>query len=278
MTVFLYLSNILFTAGQSAFGKQFARRGGNSLSFNLNKALVGTVMFLIFGSITGFSFHFPTVLFGLCYGPSLCCAMHTGFRALAMGPMALTSIIGSFSLLIPFAFGIFFWKEAFTVFKAIGVMLLLISILMINGKKESGFSFVWLMYALLTLVANGICSVVQKMHQLRFPSLYRTEFMFWALLCALIVWSVVAVRQKEEPSRTTLSLLGMVSGLMNCSANYILLYLSATENASVLFPIVSIANIIAVWLLGIVFFKERLKRTQVLGLVVGVISVVLLKL
>lgn len=278
MTVFLYLSNILFTAGQSAFGKQFARRGGNSLSFNLNKALVGTVMFFVLGCVTGFSFHFPTALFGLCYGLSLCCAMHTGFRALAMGPMALTSIIGSFSLLIPFAFGIFFWKEAFTVCKAIGIMLLLISILMINGKKESGFSFAWLMYALLTLVANGICSVVQKMHQLRFPSLYRTEFMFWALLCAWIVWSVVAVWQKEEQSRATLSLLGMVSGLMNCSANYILLYLSATENASVLFPIVSIANIIAVWLLGIVFFKERLKHTQALGLVVGVISVVLLKL
>ncbi len=277
MTLLLYLSNILFTSGQSAVGKQFAQKGGSSLSFNLNKSLIGTVMFLVFGWIAGFSFHFPTVLFGLGYGLSLCCAMHVGFKALAMGPMALTSIIGSFSLIIPFFFGILFWNEAFTVFKAIGIVLLLMSILLINGKKESGFSFAWLAYALLTLVANGICSVVQKLHQLRFPALYRTEFMFWALLCALIVWSAVALQQKGNQPPAKLSLLGLTAGFMNCSANYMLLYLSATENASVLFPIVSIASIIAVWLMGIVFFKERLKPSQALGLILGVASVVLLK-
>lgn len=277
MTFLLYLSNILFTSGQSAVGKQFAKQGGSSLSFNVNKSLIGVVMFLAFSWIAGFSFHGPTVLFGLCYGVSLCCAMHVGFKALAMGPMALTSIIGSFSLIIPFFFGIFFWNEAFTAFKAAGIVLLLASILLINGKKESGFSVRWLMYALLMLVANGICSVIQKMHQLRFPALYCTEFMFWALLCALIVWSAVAVKQRENNAPVKLSLLGLTAGFMNWSANYILLVLSATENASVLFPVVSIAGIIAVWLMGIVFFKERLKGAQALGLILGVVSVLLLK-
>ena len=65
---------------------------------------------------------------------------------------------------------------------------------------------------------------------------------------------------------------------MNCLSNYIVLYLSAAENASVLFPIVSVANIMMVWMIGIVFFKERLKFTQILGLIIGVTSVVLLKL
>jgi len=51
-----------------------------------------------------------------------------------------------------------------------------------------------------------------------------------------------------------------------------------TENASVLFPIISISNIMAVWIIGIVFFKERLRVLQAVGLITGVISVVLLKL
>jgi len=50
------------------------------------------------------------------------------------------------------------------------------------------------------------------------------------------------------------------------------------ENASVLFPIISISNIIAVWFIGIVFFKERLRCLQAVGLITGVISVVLLKI
>ena len=46
------------------------------------------------------------------------------------------------------------------------------------------------------------------------------------------------------------------------TANYIVLYLSATENASVLFPIVSLANVVAVWLVGLLFFKEKLTLLQ----------------
>ena len=278
MTFLLYALRIICAAGQSAVGKQYARLGGDSLSFNLNKALTGMVMFLLYGCITGFSLHLPTVLLGLGYGLAFCCSMHTGFNALSIGPMALTSIIASFSLIIPFFFGVFLWNEELTVFKAVGIVLLLASILLINAKKELGFSFLWLLYALLTLVANGVCSVVQKLHQLRFPGLYRTEFMFWALLCAFIILSLTAVQTKEKKTRVKFSLLGLTAGAMNCSANYIVLYLSATESASVLFPIVSVANIIAVWLIGVVVFKERLRRTQVLGLIAGVASVVLLKL
>lgn len=278
MTVLLYAMRIICAAGQSAVGKQYARLGGDSLSFNLNKALSGTVMFLVYGCITGFSFHLPTVLLGLGYGLAFCCAMHTGFKALSMGPMALTSMIASFSLIIPFFFGIFLWNEELTGFKAFGIVLLLASILLINAKKESGFSFLWLLYALLTLVADGVSSVVQKLHQLQFPGLYRTEFMSWALLCAFVILAGTAVQTKDAKNRVKFSLLGLTAGAMNCSSDYIVLYLSATESASVLFPIVSIANIIAVWLIGVVIFKERLRRTQALGLIVGVASVVLLKM
>ena len=74
-----------------------------------------------------------------------------------------------------------------------------------------------------------------------------------------------------------LSVPGIIAGVANCLANYIVLYLSAAENASVLFPIISVFNIIAVWAIGIIFFRERLKFLQVIGLITGVISVVFLK-
>jgi drug/metabolite transporter (DMT)-like permease len=240
--------------------------------------LIGTLLFLVLGLVSGFSWHFYTMLFGAIYGISLCISMHTGFKALSIGPMALTSVIASFSLIIPFVFGIAFWNESLTGLKFIGIIFLLISILLINIKKENGFSAKWLFYALITLLSNGICSVIQKMHQVKFPSLYKTEFMFWALLCVSIVLLITHNAKRNKKTPLKFSLLGTFSGVANCLANYIVLYLSSTENASVLFPIVAIANIIAVWIIGIFFFKERLRLLQTVGLFIGVISIVLLKI
>ncbi len=278
MILILYSLNVLCSAGQSALGKQYARRGGESLPFNINKAVIGTILFLVLGLMSGFSWHFETMLFGIGYGISLCISMHTGFKALFIGPMALTSVIASFSLIIPFLFGIVFWNESLTLLKFIGIILLLISVLFINIKKENGFSAKWLFYALTTLLTNGVCSVIQKMHQVKFPSLYKTEFMFWALLCVSIILLVTYKTKGDNHTNLKFSLLGTASGIANCLANYIVLYLSATENASVLFPIVAIANIIAVWIIGILFFKERLRLLQTIGLFIGIISVVLLKI
>ncbi len=278
MIPILYLLNVVCSAGQSALGKQYAKYGGKSLPFNINKAVIGTILFLALGVINGFSLHSETIIFGLFYGISLCISMHTGFKALSIGPMALTSIIASFSLIIPFLVGIILWNEILTLLKFLGIILLLLSIFLINAKKESGFSAKWLFYALVTLLSNGFCSVIQKMHQIKFPTLYRTEFMFWALLCVSIILTITHNTKRNGKVKFEFSLLGIASGIANCCANYIVLYLSATENASVLFPIIAVANIITVWVIGILFFKERLRVLQTIGLVMGVVSVVLLKI
>ncbi len=278
MTVLLYFLNVACATGRSALEKQSAKTNTGATIFNLNKTLSGLALFLVWGLVQGFSLHGPTLALGLCYGFFLCISMHTGFRALALGPMALTSILAAFSLLVPFFFGIFFWKEPLTVFGGCGILLLLLSIVLINGKKATGLSLRWFLYALATLLTNGACSVIQKYHQMQFPALYRNEFMVAALLSVwLLLWATRRLnRTKKEPFH--FCGLGLLSGILNGAANYIVLYLSATENASVLFPVVSVANIVAVWIVGIVFFKEKLTVAQSVGLVLGILSVFLLKI
>lgn len=278
MIAVFYLLNVVCSAGQSAFSKQYAKGNGSPLVFNQNKALAGLAVFLVWSLLQGFSFHWPTLLFGAGYGIFLCISMHTGFRALAMGPMALTSILASFSLLVPFFFGVFFWQEPLTVFGILGMGLLLLSIVFINGKKASGLSFRWFLYALATLLTNGICSVIQKYHQMQYPAQYRTEFMVFALLSVWLLLWLSRLPKRQEKAPFFFNLHGLLSGMLNGAANYIVLFLSATENASVLFPIVSVANIAAVWMVGLLFFKEKLTVLQTVGLVLGVASIILLKI
>ena len=278
MTALLYFLNVACATGRSALEKQSAKTGNDSSVFNLNKTLSGFAVFLLWGLIQGLSFHWPTILFAAGYGIFLCVSMHTGFRALAIGPMALTSILASFSLLVPFFFGVFFWQEPLTVFGILGMGLLLLSIVFINGKKASGLSFRWFLYALATLLTNGVCSVIQKYHQMQYPAQYRTEFMVFALLSVWILLWLSRLPKHREEAPFSFNLHGLLSGMLNGAANYIVLFLSATENASVLFPIVSVANIAAVWLVGLLFFKEKLTVLQTVGLVLGVASIFLLKI
>ncbi|MBE6732321.1 MAG: hypothetical protein E7564_11595 [Ruminococcaceae bacterium] len=192
--------------------------------------------------------------------------------------MALTSIIASFSLIIPFIFGITVWNEALSAVSIIGMIFLFSSIILLNYRKEKGFSFKWAFYAFSTLLANGICSLIQKYHQIYYPSLYRTEFMLAAFSCVFVIFSIAALTNIEIRNSVSISVFGLASGVMNCAADYIVLYLAATENASVLFPMVSVCKVLAVWLLGRFMFKEKLKMLQIIGISAGILAIILLNI
>lgn len=104
------------------------------------------------------------------------------------------------------------------------------------------------------------------------------EFMVSALLCTLFILTITKAATSGKENHFQFSTLGLVSGLMNSAANYSILYLAATEKASVLFPIVSVANVIAAWGMGKLVFKEHLKPLQLCGLAAGVIAIFLLNL
>ncbi len=279
MTVFLYILNILFSAGQSTLGKLSAAKNGNAGVFNINKALSGLLMFLLFGLKAGLNFNFPTLIYGILYGAFLCISMYTGFKALKTGPIMLTGITVSFSLIIPFIFGIFVWKEKITALGIAGIIALLISVFLINfvkGKAER-VSSEWAFYAFLTLLSNGVCSVIQKYHQLRFPGRYKNEFMIYALLLTAII-NISVFALKSEKSKLTFSAEGAASGIMNGLANYMILLLAATEKASVLFPVTSGGNLIVVCIIGSIFFKEHPGKLCFAGICLGIAAIVLLNI
>ena len=73
-------------------------------------------------------------------------------------------------------------------------------------------------------------------------------------------------------------MLGLLSGVMNCLANFSILFLANGENASVLFPVLSALNAIGACLIGRFIFKEKLTPLQLVSICLGIASVVLLKM
>ena len=276
MEILLYLTNTVCYAGQSATGKLYASKGGNTQNFNINKALSATALFLIWLLLCGNGIHMPTVFHGILYGLFLTVSMHFGFLALSIGPMALTGMIAAMSLIIPLFWGIMFWKETITLSVGIGILLLIGAIGLICTPKKGSISKKWICFSILTLTANGFCSVIQKYHQLSFPGQYQVDFMLYAMLTVTVLTFTLQLLKKQHTFRP--SLLGTLSGCMNGLANLIVLYLAATENASQLFPLVSAVNVIAAFITGLILFHEKIKLLQCAGILAGIVGIVLLKI
>ena len=106
----------------------------------------------------------PSVAFALSYGV----ATFGAVLAIRYGSLAKTSLLISFSLLIPSLYGILFLHEPLSATLAVGTVLLIASFVMINYEKkafEEKSSWKWYCYVLLAFLGNGLCSTVQKAKQ-----------------------------------------------------------------------------------------------------------------
>ena len=301
MTWLLYIANAALARTESALGKYNGRRGGDPHTFNLGKTVAAATLCIILALFVGFEFHTGTIILALIYGSALALSMHAGLMALSLGNMAIVSMIASFSLIIPAFWGLVFLNETISILGVIGLLLISASLVLLNVKKGGGkLSLKCWIYALLTMLTNGITSIVQKYHQAENPGLYRVEFMLVSMVfaCAIFIciWlkGVMAKKSSEtiecksgscdgvcffKKILKNLALtLGLLSGVLNCLANFSILFLADGENASVLFPVLSALNTIGACLIGRFIFKERLTTMQLISICLGIASVVLLKI
>lgn len=283
MTVLAYACCVILSVLQSSLVKM-GGRGKNPELFNINKATAAALMFLIVGLVKGFfPIHAPTLLFGLMYGTFFSVSMWAGLMALSSGPLALTSTIISFSLIIPCTYGILFCDEKFTLIMAMGFVLLASSFILINYKKgNKKGSLKWLLFTVCTLISDGCCAVTKKMHQAKFPNMYKEEIMFVALSTVSVVFIVIYLikyaQGKHPKGEKLLNLKGIVCGLANGGSSYFSLYLVAVENVSVQAPVLAALTATTSLAVGRIIFKEKLTALQTVGFILGVASIVLLKL
>lgn len=284
MTILLYTCTLLATVAQSACTKQYHRVATGAALFNICKAAAACLLFALL-CIGSFTFHLPTLWYGLLYGCLMCLSMYAGFRALGLGPMSLTSLIVSFSVLLPLLYGLFFCHEEFGPLKIGGLAALVVALIFANlgkkngNQKETNYPK-WLLYTMLTFLSNGMASILQKQHQLDYPGLYLSEFMLYAMLVCVLVFGVAAlcsIRPRDYPTLRG-KRYGLLSGVCGGLVNYGTLALSGMENASVLFPALSAGTILLSLLCGTLLFGERLRWPHYLALVAGTAAIVLLKL
>lgn len=282
--ILIYFAIIALSVTQSASVKEFNKGCDNPFKYNIFKTSASALlMVLLF--VWSCSFHPESVSFGVVYGISLSASNYFGFKALSTGPLSLTSMTVSFSVIMPIIYGIAFCGESVTLYRLIGFALLVVTLILNKfGKEKSNTAKgeKWWLYVLTTFFTNGICSILQKAHQNRFPGKYTAEFMISATLVSLAIFFALYLINKNKdasygiPFRS--KIFGVVSGIATALVNYFSIYLAGFRDASVLFPLISIGTVLGALICGIIRYKERPKPITIAVIIVGIASVVFLKI
>ena len=226
----------------------------------------------------------PAVAFGLSY------AAATVFVVLAIkcGSLAKTTLITSYSLLVPALAGLIVLREPLGISMIVGIILLVISLWLTNRRKTltdtsaEKMTVKWIIFVLLGFVGNGMCSTVQKLtpHFLG-ADINQNLYMIVALSLSSAVLITASFLTKETGLKDTLHIgapLSLFCGLFNGAVNYLAIYLNQFIPASVMFPVLSAGEIILIVPYALLVRREKFTAAQWMGFGVGVVSVVLLNL
>jgi len=285
MNILYLLAIIVGIAGQGALKKPYMHKT-NGKGVYLFTAIVSLVAMAFFTAAAGkLSFAASTLPYSLGFAAAYAVSTVFGTLAIATGPLSLTSLFSSYSLMIPTFYGLLFLKDPIGAGLIPGIALLAASLLLINYRKEksqeNGLSMRWLLYVFVSFVGNGMCSTVQKMQQVAFEGAYKSEFMIAALAmvtAAMLLLSAGTERGRMKAYAAAGWLPAALCGVLNGMVNLFVMILNGKMPASIMFPMISAGGIIASYLISRFFYREKLTRMQFAGFLAGIASVVFLNL
>ena len=265
---------------QNIFRKQYNVKMQTPSAFSFS--LLSTVFALLFFVIcSGFKLEFVlgVVPYSVGFAVSYALALAGSLLAIKHGPLSITMLITSYSLVIPAFHGIFAYGDTLEVVGIIGLLMLLVSLFLINKKSSnSGMSIKWLFYVILAFGGNGFCSVFQKMQQRAYEGEYKNEFMIISLVfCALFMIAAMVIA-KEKPDFKNSLVLGAGCGVANGIVNMLVMVLVGSIPSIILYPSIAAGGIVIGFLVAVFVYKERLSTQQIMGYIMGTISVVLMNL
>lgn len=278
MSFLLIFVSSLLAVVQSAIAKLASNgtRTPGTLSFNFCK-MGGAFLFFALISIWNFKWHTETFVYACVYGVFQLLSTVFGYIALTKGPMAITSLICSYNLIIPCIYGVAFLDEKVGILRLTGFVMLAVSMLLLRRKdKTVVFKKHWALFTGGTFLCNGLNSVILKMHQTANPGKYCTEFICIALFVGFLVMFFSTVAAKQKPKLFELKF-SVPSGIMMGGANFLSLYLSARISATVLFPLTTVFSVCINCILSKIMFKDKFTILQIIGIVLGVLSVIFIK-
>lgn len=289
---YIYLISIIIGVSmQNVFKKSFTQKtnGGGYYFFGALSSLAAMLFFVI--TSKEFEWNGGFIPYSVGFAVSYGAATVFSTAAVSCGSLSISSLVIAYSLMLPTLYGLVFLNDPISIGLIPGLVLLAVSLLLINAKNDKApITFKWVVYVLLAFLGNGLCSVVQKMQQVKFDGAYKNEFMIIALaIVALLTFVISLVTEFKKDGKTVSSavmkgyvkcglVLALLCGGANGLVNLFVMILSGLMPVSLMFPLISGGGIVLTYIISRLYYKEKLTKTQLIGFLCGTASVILLNI
>lgn len=243
------------------------------LGFSLNRHPISilnvfTSEWLPFALLIGFSFILMFFLIGY---------------STRLSGVAVTTIAGKLSMVIPILFSILYFSEKTTILKISGLVLATIAVFLTSYRPvDKAKNIKLIIIPIAIFVGSGITdSIVKYTQTYHVPNSLSLLFPAVVFLTALILGLVfILIKPTSIPKNISIAELigGTILGIANFGSLYffILALNNSKLDSSIVFGLNNICIVLFSILIGLVFFKEKFSRVNFAGVLMAVIAILIL--
>lgn len=266
----IVLQNSLF----NSVSKKDLKTHTDTLYYN---SYIYIVCVILFGILAiGNSVSAYSIALGLLFGIVTMLSNFYKLSALSKGPMHITILITTSSMILPAISGAVFFSEKFSIGKGIA-MIALILFIYLSLKKEhtETINKKWILYCFISFLCQGAIGIIQKIHQ---TSVHKNELFLF--LAVSFLFSFLFARILSRKSKTTYQfrkkqyVFSGICGICTFIMNFLNLQLSGILPTQLFFPLVNGSSIVLTSLISVTMFKEKITKLQLTGLIGSLISLI----
>jgi len=193
--------------------------------------------------------------------------------------ISITTVANKMSLIIPVCAAIILYGDSFTYMKGIAFFLALSGIYLSStkgGKLSFDKKYLWLI--ILVFVGQGISDSIFNDFAQKFPN--EGGFLFFIILFIMAsISGILILIGKSVKTKNKLQLKSVFWGIIFGVPNFfsLLFFLKALSDpklsSSIVFPLVSMGVVVSSSLIGMFLFKEKLSRTNWIGILISVCAI-----
>ncbi len=291
LSALLLLLSILLSAGRNIFSKGISGAKIGSKHFFFMQFLIfgtGSIVLLCSGKMNFGELHSLTVIYALIYTLMLLSAQWCYTAALKSGQTGICSTVYSMGFIFPTLSGALFWNESLGLWKILGILLVIPTIILSGLRSGSGKGAKegsgYIIPLIISMVSSGGLGILQKLQQSSPRPEQKSEFLLIAFsLAACLSLAFTALGKKGEkiaPTASKLKVGAAAVGVGLCFAlcNILNTTLAGMLDSAIFFPTLNIGAILLSLLLGFLIYKEKPTRKDIPIPLLGIAAVLLINL
>jgi len=194
--------------------------------------------------------------------------------------IAITSVLGKMSVIIPVLLGFIMFQEKITWMRITGIILAMAAfVLTLKRSSKQKTALKYLILPVLLFIGNGLNDCFFKVAQELYICDDYTTFLitafFVSMVIGLVIMLILLISKKEKLHYKNI-LAGVILGFFNWFSTYFFLVGLSYFDVSVFVPVFNASIVCIAALTGYFFFREKLTKTNITGIILAIIAIILI--